>query len=92
MPQIFRAGEYLVFFWSNEGEPLEPIHVHITSGTPSENSTKVWITRKGKCLLCNNRSKIPERALRDLMDLIEARSQSIISKWLSFHREISYYC
>ena len=26
MPQIFKIAGYLVFFWSNESEPLEPIH------------------------------------------------------------------
>jgi hypothetical protein len=25
MPQIFRIGSYSVYFWSNEGRPLEPI-------------------------------------------------------------------
>lgn len=34
MPQIFSIGSYLVYFWSNEGEPLEPIHVHIAKGKP----------------------------------------------------------
>ena len=29
MPQIFSIGAYIVYFWSNEGEPLEPIHIHI---------------------------------------------------------------
>ena len=63
MPQIFRVGAYLVYFWSNENYPLEPVHVHITQGTPSGNATKVWITRQGKCLLAHNNSKIPERML-----------------------------
>ena len=47
MPQIFRIGKYIIFFWSNENKPLEPIHVHIAEGKPSENSTKVWITEDG---------------------------------------------
>ncbi len=34
MPQVFRIGAYLVYFWLNEGMPLEPIHVHIAEGTP----------------------------------------------------------
>ncbi|WP_293736846.1 DUF4160 domain-containing protein [uncultured Phascolarctobacterium sp.] len=44
MPQIFRVAGYLIYFWSNENEPLEPIHVHITDGVPTANATKVWIT------------------------------------------------
>ncbi|WP_347567412.1 DUF4160 domain-containing protein [Acidaminococcus fermentans] len=57
MPQLFRIGPYLVYFWSNENNPAEPVHVHITEGRPSPNATKVWITESGKALLCNNRSK-----------------------------------
>ena len=29
MPQIFRIGPYWVYFWSNESQPLEPVHVHV---------------------------------------------------------------
>ena len=47
MPQIFRVAGYLVYFWSNENEPLEPVHVHITDGVPAANATKVWITKSG---------------------------------------------
>lgn len=47
MPQIFRIAGYLIYFWSNENEPLEPIHVHITNGVPTANATKVWITQSG---------------------------------------------
>ena len=32
MPQIFRIGPYSIYFWSNESDPLEPIHVHISEG------------------------------------------------------------
>ena len=41
MPQIFRIGPYIVYFWSNENKPLEPIHVHISEGTATANATKV---------------------------------------------------
>ncbi|WP_334299974.1 DUF4160 domain-containing protein [Anaerobutyricum soehngenii] len=30
MPQPLRIGPYNIYFWSNEGDPLEPIHVHIS--------------------------------------------------------------
>lgn len=92
MPQIFRIAGYLVYFWSNENEPLEPIHVHITNGVPSANTTKIWITESGKCLLANNKSKIPERVLKDLMAVIEARSSEVIRLWYEFHNELRFYC
>ena len=47
MPQIFRVGPYSIYFWSNENNPLEPIHVHIAEGKATANATKVWITNVG---------------------------------------------
>lgn len=49
MPQIFKIGSYWVFFWANESDPLEPIHVHVCEGVPNANATKIWITKAGKC-------------------------------------------
>ena len=92
MPQVFKIGSYWVYFWSNEGEPREPIHVHISQGSPQANATKVWITKAGKCLLVNNNSDIPSVALRNIMRIIEARSTEVIDKWYSFYGEIEYYC
>lgn len=60
MPQLFKIGSFIVFFWSNEGMPEEPVHVHITEGRPSPNATKIWITKSGKTLIANNNSRIKE--------------------------------
>ena len=92
MPRIFKIGGYLVYFWSNENSPLEPVHVHVCKGTPSEGTTKIWITRSGRCLLCNNNSHIPQRDLRIIMDVIEARNKEILEKWYGYFNEISFYC
>ena len=51
MPQVFKVGSYWVYFWSNENEPLEPIHVHVAQGSPSPNSAKIWITKSGQIIL-----------------------------------------
>ena len=92
MPQIFRIGPYIVYFWSNENNPLEPVHVHIAEGRATANGTKVWITRSGKALICNNNAKIPVPVLRDLLRVIEANSDDIIKKWLAHFGQIEYYC
>jgi len=92
MPQIFKIGSYTVYFWANEGKPLEPIHVHVSQGIPTENSTKIWITKAGKCLLSNNNSKIPIRTLYNMMGIVEARSQDIVKKWYGFFGVVHYYC
>ncbi len=92
MPQVFKVGAYYIFFWSNESEPLEPIHVHISYKNPVANATKIWITKSGRCLLCNNSSNIPKKRLKNIMRLIEARSEEIKQKWFERFGQISYYC
>lgn len=92
MPQILRIGPYIIYFWSNECNPLEPIHVHISEGRACPNATKVWITSTGKALLGNNNSHIPANILRKIMRIIEANSTFIIEKWLTQFGEIRYFC
>ena len=29
MPQVFKIGSYWVYFWANENDPLEPIHLSL---------------------------------------------------------------
>ena len=92
MPQVFKIGAYWVYFWSNENDPLEPVHVHVAEGKPRPNGTKIWITSTGKCLLENNNSQISDKVLRNIMRVIEARSDEIIEKWRNFFGEVRYYC
>ena len=39
MPQILRIGPYIIFFWSNESNPFEPVHVHVAEGKARPNAT-----------------------------------------------------
>ena len=92
MPQLLRIGPYTIYFWSNEGAQLEPIHVHIAKGHATSTATKLWITSTGKVILCNNNSKIPEKILRKLIRMVEANSEDIIAEWLDRFGEIRYLC
>ena len=92
MPQLLRVGPYVIYFWSNETDPLEPVHVHIVEGRPTRDATKVWITSTGKALLCHNKSKIPERVLNRLLRIVEANKDEFVQAWLDHFREIKYYC
>ncbi len=92
MPQIFKIGAYTVYFWSNENDPLEPVHVHVAEGRAVANATKIWITSSGKALLCNNNSSIPATDLRNLVRMIEANSEQIINKWQEHFGEIRFFC
>lgn len=92
MPQVFKIGSYWVYFWTNENEPLEPIYVHVSQGSTRANATKIWITRAGKCYLCHNNSHIPERVLKNIMSIIEARSHSVVNKWQDYFGQVRYFC
>ena len=92
MLQLLRIGPYILYFWSNEMEPLEPVHVHIVEGKATRNATKIWITRSGKALLCNNNSHIPERILNRMLRIVEANSAEFVQAWKDHFGDISYYC
>ena len=92
MPQIFEIDRYVVFFWSDESKPLEPVHVHIAIKRPSANATKLWITSTGRVLLCHNHSDIPMRDLRKLIRIVEANSDDIIRQWSAYFEELRFYC
>lgn len=93
MPQLLRFGAYRVYFWSNEGMPLEPIHVHVANGIPRPNATKIWITQTGRALLADHNDKrINANVLAHLLEMIEAQSDDIIYAWLERFGTIEYYC
>lgn len=92
MPQVFKIGNYWIYFWTNEGKPMEPIHVHVSEGAPTANATKIWITSAGKCLLCHNNSKIKQKTLRNIMRMIEARSDYVIKMWIQYFEKVDFYC
>ena len=92
MPQVFRSGRYWVYFWSNENQPLEPVHVHVSEGAPSANATKIWITAAGKCLVANNNSGIDRRVLSNIERIIEARVDEVLEKWDAHFGERRYFC
>ena len=80
MPQILRIGPYSIYFWSNEGDPLEPIHVHVSEGRASATATKIWITSTGKTILSNNNSKIPEKILKVTSTGINITNAAILGR------------
>lgn len=83
MPKCFKAFGYIIFFWSNENDPLEPVHVHIGKRI-SANCTKVWILSDGSVQLENNTSRIPAKDLKKLLRVIEVYSFNIVSQWENY--------
>jgi len=81
-----------VYFWANENN--EPIHVHVSKGDPSPNATKIWLTMAGKCVVATNGSRIPDKELNKICELVEAQFFYICRKWKEFYivDSIKFYC
>jgi len=90
MPQLLSLYGYKVYFWSNEGSPIEPIHVHV-SKTPHQHSTKIWIHEDGSCSLANNQDNIPNKVLNKILRAITDFSPTIINEWQKIFQGISYH-
>lgn len=92
MPSLFTVCGYKIYFWSNENN--EPIHVHVSKGQPVPNSTKIWLTRDGGCILAENGSRIPKSELNKLMEFISAQFFLICAEWKKFFivDKITFYC
>lgn len=86
MPKIITVFGYCIYIWTNEGKPLEPIHVHVNR-KPSKNSTKVWINHDGTVTLANNDSNIPANDLKRILPTIESYSDDIITLWKEIFNE-----
>ena len=81
MPKCFDLLGYIVFFWSNEGAPLEPIHVHVAKSI-SQNATKIWILSDGSAMLDDrNPSRVPKHDLARIVRAIGMYSADIIKMW-----------
>ena len=79
---------YRIYFWSDEGEPLEPVHVNVSKGTPHANATKYWIKQDGTVEAADpGPSDIPAKDLRNIESRLEEYSPVIIRRWTEFYKE-----
>lgn len=74
-PTILRFKAYRFFFFSNEGNPLEPIHVHIRKG---EALAKFWI-QPNICLV--ESYGFNSKELKEIEELVKKNEQEIKTKW-----------
>lgn len=74
MPVVFRENGYKFFFYSNEGDPREPPHIHVRKG---EGSTKFWLYPPSLCTSYGFDAK----TLRELAKMVEDRASEIERAW-----------
>lgn len=92
MPRLFRFYGYLVYFWTHEGKPTEPIHIHISEGVQSEHADKFWLTKDGRFIADKNNKFIPYRKVKHVLEelTMTERIEFIKNEWLKAFNEITY--
>ncbi len=80
MPVIFRLRGFKFFFYSNEGTPREPIHVHVEK---DDHEAKFWVLPDTKVAYNDG---YDARTLRDLLEAVEDNKAMIVRAWNDFFR------
>ena len=75
MPTIFRYDGFRFFFYSNEGDPREPVHVHVMKGGAE---AKFWV---GSDVSVARSSGFDARKLRRMAKVVEERKDEIERAW-----------
>ena len=75
MPVIFRYKGFRFFFYSNEGSPREPVHVHIRA---NEGEAKFWLH---PAVHLAGSSGFDARTLRELAECVEQNTVMIEEAW-----------
>jgi hypothetical protein len=78
MPTIWIEDGFRFFFYSNEGTPREPIHVHVERG---EAEAKFWLRPEVRVAYNDG---YDARTLRRLTDMVEANRTRIERAWDGF--------
>ena len=75
MPVVFRWRGIRFFFFSNEGRPREPLHIH-AEGSGVE--AKLWITPEVRVA---SSAGFDRRALADMIAVVEQHKDDIERAW-----------
>lgn len=75
MPVVFREGGFRFHFYSNEGDPREPMHIHVRQG---HDDAKFWLWPDVG--VAYNRG-FSRQTLRKLAQVIEQRRDEIERAW-----------
>jgi hypothetical protein len=75
MPTIFRHNGFRFFFYSNEGNPREPVHIH-AMGDGGE--AKFWLSTD---VTVAESQGLNARTLRNLASVVEGQREMIERAW-----------
>lgn len=75
MPVVFRYKSFRFFFYSNEGNPREAMHIHVRG---NDGEAKFWLT---PTVYLADSDGFDARTLRELRDAIVANRELIERTW-----------
>jgi hypothetical protein len=75
MPVVFRDAGLRYFFYSNEGAPREPAHIHV-KGNGCD--AKIWV--EPDVAICDSYG-FNSRELGDILKVVETNRQRILKAW-----------
>ena len=75
MPGVFRDGGLRYFFFSNEGSPREPPHIHVKGGGKD---AKIWIEPE---VAIAESYGFNSRELGGIVDVVSQRRDLILRSW-----------
>jgi hypothetical protein len=78
MPVVFRERGFRFFFYSNEGTPREPVHIHVEKDNVE---AKFWLNPDVRVAYNDGYNA---RALRQLMAIVEGNRVRIERAWDEF--------
>jgi hypothetical protein len=78
MPVIYRYRGFKFFFYSNEGTPREPMHIHVEK---ADVEAKFWLLLEVRVAYNDG---YDARTLRELMEMVEANKERIGRAWDEF--------
>jgi hypothetical protein len=75
VPVVLRHRGIRIFFFSNEGNPREPIHIHALRG---DAEAKIWLDPRPRVA---NNVGFAARTIADLLELVERHRDVIEEAW-----------
>jgi hypothetical protein len=81
MPVVLRYKGYTFFFFSNEGVPREPLHVHVRMG---EATAKLWLDPE---VMVADSHGMSAKELRELVRVARANKAAFAKAWKDFFHE-----
>ena len=78
MPVILRFKSYVFFFYSNEGNPLEPAHIHVRN---AESEAKFWLEPD---ISLERNDGFNSKELKEIFVIVEAHRMQFTEAWYDY--------